>query len=125
MGTQLEWRGPVYSARVILGLILLATLLNGCITDDDDDDSGEDERERAIAAAMVIYEEVAASGAELSNGPCIAEELEDVPGWSVDIAHDPRQEIDNDPANQCQAFRNDQTTHFVELDVDGELIRAR
>jgi hypothetical protein len=74
---------------------------------------------------MEVYEEVAATGQDLSNGPCIADELDDVPGWSVDIAHDPRQEIDNDPANQCQAYRDGRTSHFVELDPEGELIRAQ
>lgn len=90
-----------------------------------DDNVSEDERQRAIDAAMDVYATVAASGQDLSEGPCIAEELGDVPGWSVDIAHDPRQEVDNQPENQCQAYREGRTDHFVELDPDGNLIRAR
>jgi hypothetical protein len=110
---------------LILGLFLIFGTLVGCISGDDDDDgSSGDERERAIEAAMEVYEEVASEGDDLSNGPCIAEELEDVPGWSVDIAHDPREEVDNDPANQCQAYRAGDTQHFVELDPEGKLIRA-
>ena len=111
--------------RLALGMLLLAVTMSGCISGDDDDDAGDDERDRAISAALTVYEEVADSGADLSNGPCIAEELEDVPGWSVDIAHDPRQEVDNDPANQCQAYRAGLTSHFVELTPEGVLIRAR
>ncbi len=114
----------MHLTRSLLGPILILAITTGCIAGDDDDVSN-DEQEQAIAAAMLIYEDVAASGVDLSNGPCIAEELEDVPGWSVDIAHDPRQEIDNDPANQCRAYRDGRTTHFVELDPDGELIRAQ
>lgn len=91
----------------------------------DDDEVSAEERQRAIDAAMDVYATVAASGQDLSNGPCIAEELEVAPGWSVDIAHDPRQEVDNQPANQCQAYREGRTTHFVELDPDGNLIRAQ
>ena len=42
----------------------------------------------------------------------------------VDIAHDPRQDVDDDPANQCQRFRDGEASHFVELTPEGELIRA-
>ncbi|CAN5748588.1 hypothetical protein BH23CHL2_BH23CHL2_14640 [soil metagenome] len=114
----------MHLTRLICGMFVILAVMAGCISDGNADADAE-ERERAIAAAMERYEEVAASGMDLSNGPCIAEELEDVPGWSVDIAHDPRQEVDNDPANQCQAYRDGRTTHFVELDPDGELIRAQ
>jgi hypothetical protein len=109
----------------LLVALLTLSVSTGCIRGDDDDDAGGDERERAIAAAMAVYVDVAATGQDLSSGPCIADELEDVPGWSVDIAHDPRQEIDNDPANQCQAYRDGRTSHFVELDPEGQLIRAQ
>jgi hypothetical protein len=111
------------TTALLLAFVALSISI-GCIRGDDDD-INEEERERAIAAAMEVYEEVAATGQDLSNGPCIADELDDVPSWSVDIAHDPRQEIDNDTANQCQAYRDGRTTHFVELDPEGELIRAQ
>jgi hypothetical protein len=42
----------------------------------------------------------------------------------VDIAHDPRQDVDDDPANQCQRYREGEASHFVELDPSGELIRT-
>ena len=113
----------MHLTRLTIGMFLIIALLTGCINGDDEVD--DDERDRAIEAAMAVYEEAVASGIDLSVGPCIAEELDDIPGWSVDISHDPRQEIDNDSANQCQAYRDGRTTHFVELDPDGELIRAR
>ncbi|MEZ4521917.1 MAG: hypothetical protein R3A46_09800 [Thermomicrobiales bacterium] len=117
----------MHLTRLILGMFLIVALLAGCITRDDDDDevSGDGEQTSAIEAAMAVYEDAVDSGVDLSKGPCIAEELEEVPGWSVDIAHDPRQEVDNDPANQCQAYRDGQTSHFVELNPEGELIRAQ
>jgi hypothetical protein len=43
---------------------------------------------------------------------------------SADIAHYPRLAIDDDPANQCAAYRDGTTHHFVELDPEGNLIRA-
>jgi hypothetical protein len=42
----------------------------------------------------------------------------------ADIAHEPRQPVDDEPANQCARFRNGEAHHFVELDPDGALIRA-
>ena len=41
-----------------------------------------------------------------------------------DVAHDPRQAVDDDPANQCAAYRSGEAHHFVELDPDGRFIRS-
>jgi hypothetical protein len=104
--------------RVTLLLVLLCSL-SGCIRDSA---SGEDRR-AAIAAALDVYEQQKQAGIDFSNGPCLAEEVID--DWSADIAHDPREEVDNQPENQCQAYRDGRTHHFVELTPEGELIRAR
>lgn len=82
-------------------------------------------QQQAVAAAQQVYQQAKSTGADFSNGPCIAEQLPNLPDWSVDVAHDPRQAIDDQPANQCQFFRQGKTHHFVELDPDGKLIRAR
>ena len=81
----------------------------------------EDERERAIAAAHVAYEEAAAVGTDFADGPCLGVVLDN---WVADVAHDPREEVDDRPENQCEAFRSGEAEHFVELDPEGELIRA-
>lgn len=88
-------------------------------------DSGDDERTQAIAAAGDAYDRARASGADLGRGPCIAEQLEGLDDWVVDIAHDPRRPVDDQPANQCSRFRSGEASHFVELDPSGELIRAQ
>ena len=59
---------------------------------------------------------------DFSSGPCIAEEL--MPDWVADIAHNPREAVDNLPENQCQNYRNGTAHHFVELDPSGNVIRA-
>jgi hypothetical protein len=87
------------------------------------DDASEEDRDRAIAEAMEAYERVEGTE-DLERGPCIAEELPGVPDWVADIAHDPRQAVDDDPANQCQRYRDGEASHFVELTPAGELIRA-
>ena len=98
-----------------VALVALA-LAAGCGGDSDDG-----ERERAIAAAHVAYEEAAAAGTDFADGPCLGVVLEN---WVADVAHDPREEVDDRPENQCEAYRSGEAEHFVELDPDGELIRA-
>jgi hypothetical protein len=82
---------------------------------------GEDKRDRAIEAARAAYREARAEGGDFSRGPCLGIVTED---WVADVAHDPRTAADDDPANQCEAFRSGEVDHFVELDPDGNLIRA-
>ena len=38
-----------------------------------------------------------------------------MPLWVADIAHDPREDIDDEPENQCQRYREGEASHFVEL----------
>ena len=85
--------------------------------------SADGDREAAIARARDIYQEKKSAGVDLSPGPCIAEDL--LPDWVADIAHDPRQPVDDLAENQCQSYRQGKARHFVELDPDGNLIRAQ
>jgi hypothetical protein len=103
-------------AVAIVGLFLLASCGGSS--------ASSSEQQQAIAAAKQVYQKARANGTDFSNGPCIAEQLSDLPNWSVDVAHDPRQPVDDQPANQCRAYRQGKTHHFVELDSDGNLIRA-
>ena len=48
----------------------------------------------------------------------------EVQDWCVDVAHDPRQPVDNLPENQCRSYREGKVHHFVELDPEGNVIRA-
>ncbi|MFA5070383.1 MAG: hypothetical protein WC528_03820 [Patescibacteria group bacterium] len=80
------------------------------------------EKNLAIAEARDIYRVKKEQGEDLSAGPCLSNDL--IEDWVLDIAHNPRQDVDNEPANQCEAYRNGQAHHFVEFDLDGNLIRA-
>ena len=81
------------------------------------------EKDLAIAKAKELWRALSLSGEDLSSGPCLTNEA--VPGWVADIAHNPRQSIDNLPENQCSAYRDGAATHFVELDEGGNLIQAQ
>ena len=111
-------------AKSTLALLAVASLLSsgflaGCIRDHP----SNEEKERAVTAALRVYADEQAKGTDFSNGPCIAEEVID--DWSVDIAHDPRQDIDDQPENQCQFYRDRKTKHFVELDPEGNVLRVK
>ena len=80
--------------------------------------------QRAVDEAQAAFRQAQASGIDLSTGPCISESLPSLPDWVADVAHDPRQPIDDEPANQCQRYRSGEAHHFVELNIDGGLIRA-
>lgn len=81
------------------------------------------EIDTAVNQARYLYSQRKKLGEDFSNGPCLSEAL--LPGWVVDIAHNPRQPIDDLPQNQCLSYREGKLKHFVELDIDGNLIRAQ
>jgi hypothetical protein len=83
------------------------------------------ETARAVAAAKGAFRHADLSSAELKRGPCVAERLPGLSDWVVDVAHDPRVAVDDQPQNQCRRFRAGDASHFVELDPQGNLIRAR
>ncbi len=61
-------------------------------------------------------------GQDFSSGPCLSNEIK--PDWVCDIAHSPRQDIDNLPENQCSALREGRAHHFVEVDENCDVIRV-
>jgi hypothetical protein len=105
---------------LIVAIASAALVAPGC----GGNDVSEQEQDRAIGAAKQAYEEAVAEGEDLDIGPCIAEELPDLPDWVADVAHDPREDIDDEPENQCQRYRDGEASHFVELTPEGVLIRA-
>lgn len=81
------------------------------------------EIDTAVNQAKHLYQLEKQAGRDFASGPCLSNAL--LPGWVLDIAHSPRQPIDDLPDNQCSAYREGKATHFVELDTEGNLIRAQ
>jgi hypothetical protein len=111
---------PGWLAAVTVLASLAALLLAACGSS-----SGGSDTKAATAAAKKAYARAKASGEDLGPGPCIAERLPGLGDWVVDIAHDPRQPVDEVPANQCRRFRAGEAHHFVELTPRGRVIRAQ
>jgi hypothetical protein len=107
----------------IAGVLVATTLaIIGC---GGGDEASESDQDKAVAEAQAAFSKAQKSGTDLSVGPCIAENLPALPDWVVDVAHDPREDVDDDPDNQCQRYRDGEAHHFVELTPDGQLIRAQ
>lgn len=75
-----------------------------------------------IALARRRFDRAVAEKRDLSSGPCLGKIADD---WVLDIAHLPRQEVDDLPQNQCPDFAAGKAHHFVEMTREGEVIRAQ
>jgi hypothetical protein len=79
--------------------------------------------DKAYETALIVYRQKKKENIDFDNGPCLTNDL--MEDWVADVAHNPRQELDNYPENQCIAFIEGRATHFVELDPEGNLIRIK
>lgn len=81
------------------------------------------EKDLAVAQCQTLWQQKFSIGEDLSSGPCLADVI--TTDWSCDVAHSPRAAVDDQTENQCVAYRNGETHHFVELDTSGKLINAQ
>lgn len=72
--------------------------------------------------ALNLYIQKKTEGTDFSKGPCLGKAADD---WVVDIAHNPRQAVDDKAGNQCADYVEGRAHHFVELDPDGKLIKTQ
>ena len=100
---------------LIFSGLILVVILTGCVQQ-------KSEENPAIAKCISECKGRLALGEDLKNGPCISDDI--YPSWVCDVAHSPRQQVDNIPENQCSAFRDGKANHFVEVDEGCNLIRA-
>jgi hypothetical protein len=105
---------------IVVGVTSAAVLL---VNQNNPRPPSKNETDTAINQAKLVYNQKKLLGDDLSKGPCLSNAL--MPGWVLDIAHNPREDVDNDPANQCAAYIQGSAKHVVELDVEGNLIRVK
>lgn len=58
----------------------------------------------------------------LTSGPCLDGDI--INNWACDVAHNPREDVDNLITNQCEKYRNGDSEFFVEVDDNCELIKT-
>ncbi len=107
-------------ALIVIALTAFATIF---LNSGGSKSLSKSEIDIAVNQAKFLYSQRKAMGEDFSTGPCLSDAL--MPGWVVDLVHNPRLPVDDLPENQCPSYREGRTQHFVELDPDGNLIRAR
>ena len=122
----------MFKKTILFLIIIFITFIfigAGCQENNKEQDDENKDKDRAIEAAYDIYNQRVGEGVDMRNGPCISEKIEIDPPlsgwWVVDVAHKPRSEEDSDPNNQCESYRNGDAEHFVELDINGNLIKVK
>lgn len=108
---------------IVLSVIILTAVATIIFNSGGPEVTPKSEIDTAINQAKHLYRQEKERGRDFSGGPCLSNAL--MPGWVVDVAHAPRLPIDDLPENQCSAYREGGADHFVELDPEGNLIRAR
>ena len=97
----------------LLILLLAIVLVLGCTSSSQEKSAKQIAEENCIALCK--------QATNLSNGPCLSNEI--APNWVCDVAHSPRETVDNLPENQCTAFGKT-AHHFVEVDESCDIIKS-
>ena len=79
--------------------------------------------DRAVNTARTLLEEQKKRKVDLSSMPCISNAL--MKDWAADLVHNPKVPEDSLPENQCEAIREKTATHYVELDLDGNVMKIK
>ncbi|PIN91501.1 hypothetical protein COU57_00270 [Candidatus Pacearchaeota archaeon CG10_big_fil_rev_8_21_14_0_10_32_14] len=75
-------------------------------------------QQKIIECANKLYDDEKNNGV-VFNSQCLGE----CDGFVVDIVHVPRNSDDNKIENQCEDYRNGKYNDFVELDLNGDVVR--
>jgi len=76
------------------------------------------EQADAVLCALDLYRTAEENGLDF-----LSQCLGSCGDYAVDIVHDPREDIDDLAENQCDDYRHNRVGHFIELDVDGIIVR--
>jgi hypothetical protein len=114
----------------LLILLILIIFICGCTFFQPIEENEVLQTETVISACEDLCRAALDSGQYLESGPCLSDAKSDwepnwdFSNWVCDIAHYPRQAVDNLQENQCQTFKEGKAQHFVELYPNCTLIRA-
>lgn len=82
------------------------------------------EKDIARAQCIELCRGTERGGIDLSRGPCIGNPIPNMQNWVCDVAHNPRQDVDNKTENQCSSFAEGKAKHFVEVDERCNFIKS-
>ncbi|MEM2956011.1 MAG: hypothetical protein QW041_00320 [Candidatus Pacearchaeota archaeon] len=98
----------------LLFLTMFITGINGCIP--------ESKIESIKNACINECQKQINEGKNLSS-ECLLDPIADT-DWVCDVAHSPRQSIDNLQENQCKSWQNGTAKHFIEVSPECKFIRS-
>jgi hypothetical protein len=78
------------------------------------------DQQNLISKAQELFDQKKSSDLNFSNGPCLGT----IDDTSIDVVHNPRNSIDDQKENQCSDYLENKTNHFIEFDVNGDIIRV-
>ena len=109
-----------HSALLFFLPLVIVLLTPACIS------HTQDVRSAAIESCISLCIKAKNDGVNLTSGPCLSDGNPEwkVEDWVCDVAHWPRQDVDNQAENQCKSFREGRAHHFVEVDEYCKLIRV-
>jgi len=106
--------------NLFLSLVLIVLIFfSGCVSQ-----VAPETTDKIISACEQKCLEALNANQDLSKGPCLLNPMPEHPDWVCDVAHSPRQDVDNLVENQCSAYGERKATHFVEVDPTCKFIRA-
>lgn len=115
---------PKLTLFVLALLVIIATSLGTLLFNNTvQKPTSRSEIDTAVNQAKFLYSQKKGRGEDLENGSCLSDAL--MPNWVADIVHDPRLPVDDLPENQCPTYSEGRAQHFVELDFNGNLVRAK
>jgi hypothetical protein len=114
-----------FDKRLAIAIIVVAIAISGMVWLYISSPIETRDSDRALFACVFICKAAKNQGQSLDNGPCLSSVFEEweVEDWVCDVAHWPREEVDNLPENQCPEY-GVTASHFVELNPECEFIRA-
>jgi hypothetical protein len=108
---------------VAIMLMIIATMfIFGDYSSNNSAPVSQDKQNEMVKLAQKRFTQKKSEGLDIKNGPCLG--IIAI-GWVTDVAHNPREASDDQPANQCEDYRNGFAKHFVELDLNGQLIQVK
>jgi hypothetical protein len=116
------------ASNLPLIIIIFVILLSGCAKNTPLQ-SEQNVEAKAIALCTSLCEKLK-NNLDLKNGPCLSDKNPEwnISGWVCDVAHSPRQEVDNKRENQCEewwkGFNEGNAPRFVEVDPECKFIRT-
>lgn len=101
---------------LLIAVLVAIVVTSGCVVS-----NGSAGASQASSACQEKCLQLVSTNIDFTNGPCLDDNI--TSGWVCDMAHGPRQAVDDDPANQCPSFGKT-AHHFVEVSENCRIIRV-